>query len=165
MKKIKFTIVSSHSTCHLSNRYTLTIANIYCSMLRKSTRIKILGRVDITFLMKLIHQPPAPITMHNIPSWWDEYPGPFHNGQSLIFHIKQSWVVGGSFHCKTLKKWTETQFEYYKAAQNGLVLFFFYLKIFGGHMVLLWSHWCPFFTSGDVCSGFQSLMVSSLKYY
>ena len=122
MKKIKFTIVSSHSTWHLSHRYTLTIANIYCSMLRKSTPIKILGRVDITFLMKLIHQPPAPITMHNIPSWWDEYPGPFHNGQSLIFHIKQSWVVEGSFNSTTLKKLSQTQFEYYKAAPKGLIL-------------------------------------------
>ena len=34
-------------------------------------------------------------------------------------------------------------------------IFFFFFKVFGGHMSFFWGHWYPCF-SGDVSSGFQS---------
>ena len=78
--------------------------------------------MDITFVMKLIHQPPVPITMHNIPSWWDEYPDPFHNGQSLIFHVKQSSVV----HHFIVQLWrNELKLSSSTTRQPKMVLSFF----------------------------------------
>ena len=40
---------------------------------------------------------------------------------------------------------------------NNVLHFSFFLKIFGGHKFFSWGHWyLCFWTSGDICPGFQS---------